>query len=248
MMFLFNLQIRIAYILWFNGIFLYCSQLVDLVKAFNNLERWNHLKDVITHTPDLYSRIQNIWKTHASYFFKEHKTGLDISNIVERINSGSNRVIYRIGAGASCQVKLDGREIILAVKLPSHIGAVCDFGSYKSQRQLDASKNLYAYNPLNIESMTFEKLAAEGKNVPWVTGIVAGYGLLGTLTEDVTEGGICEITQRGSSTAVVKRYPDGRMEEVSVDWKYLGSTLGVTTNYFSSRLQIDRSISKRRKK
>ena len=218
------------------------------MEPFNNLERWDHLKDIIRQTPMLYTRIQKIWRAKSELLLgKPGRTS--IADFVHFIYSGSNRDIYRIGNGASCPVELDGHKIILAVKLPRHPGAAREFGSYTSQRQLDTSKDLNNdFNLLNIEAMTFEKRAMEGKTVPRVTGIVAGYGLLGTLTEDLTEGGVCEVNREGyNSPVVIKRYPDGRKEEVSVDWKYLGDTTDVTTDYFTTRLQIDRPPPKKSK-
>ena len=106
-----------------------------------------------------------------------------------------------------------------------------------------------------IDVQKFEYLAKLGREIPRVTGIVAGYGIIATLTEDLSEGGLYELEVNTSgASGIVKSSRDGKQHQVvcadlkcefppDIQIRMLTSKqeMNIESNYFLERLQIDKS-------
>lgn len=225
---------------------------------FSNLGHWRELKEIVTRQRRFFAPIRDLLKSRGGMFSRRHSSEHSpIPESVRRIDSGSNRDVYRIGRST---IPLAGRRITLAVKVPMFDS--CTFGRYKNESELDQLA-LFDYEKriLDYEARAFEYLASQGASIPWVTGIVAGYGIIGTLTEDISECGLYIIQKPvPQSDRVIKTQKDSPVSasqiktpspsvvsprgisplEVIVDQKYAGAHAGITTDYFRERLQMNR--------
>ncbi len=223
------------------------------MEPFDNFQRWKKLKEIIPKDKELVSIIQNILKYGAH---KSNVKKLDYSlNNCELISSARSREIYRVGKKTNKVVELDRQKIILATKLTT--GYVDYKYTYMNEKELDDPLILnksFETILLNHEVQKFEYLASLGRDIPKVTGIVTGYGIIATLTEDLSEGGICKLEENlTGASEIIKSSSNGKDHEVvcaDLKWEFpidiqrklIFSELemNVNTNYFLERLQIDR--------
>lgn len=204
------------------------------MKPFNNLERWQQLKSLIIDSPDLYDIIRVAWQELAGYERMPKN-----SELIQFVEQGRSRRIYRVKHTVEHPVVIDKQQIVLALKVPYALDAT-HLGEYANVDDIDRKFPEDKLRTLDLEVRAFEVYAKQGRNVPKVTGIIAGYGLIGTLTEDLTEGGKCKISFNNSGAQEIsKQHRTGRLTKTFADCKYLGPHNKSKTNYLKERLQID---------
>ena len=217
------------------------------MEPFNNFDRWQQLKTYIEARRDLYELLQEFWQVYTVHPY-DRQVPETLAAKVECLGRGSNREVYRISK--SCEYELDCGfgKIVLACKVPD-IGEDHKFryadGFFFSEPQRwnkyylsqCAESNLIAL-PL-LEAQCFEEAAASGKNVPAITGIIAGFGILGTITEDVSQGGKYEVERKDWDHVYVQK-ENCEKQIVIVDRKK-DIPLTSETDYYFHRLQIDRA-------
>ncbi|MBS3152406.1 hypothetical protein J4230_03275 [Candidatus Woesearchaeota archaeon] len=221
------------------------------MEPFDNFERWKKLKEIIPKDRDLVSIIQNILRYGTT---KSHLNKLDynLSNC-ELIASGRSREVYRLGKKT---IEIDSQRMILAIKLTTgHVDYKFIYNDEKELNDPEILEKKFEVIALNYEVQKFEYLAKLGREIPRVTGIVAGYGIIATLTEDLSEGGLYELEVNTSgASGIVKSSRDGKQHQVvcadlkcefppDIQIRMLTSKqeMNIESNYFLERLQIDKS-------
>jgi len=209
---------------------------------FDNYQRWFELKSAISNDKKLVAIIQDILKDRSNLFHgTDYQTGSTL-DLYERISAGSSRDTIRLGRRDSHKIKLCGNQIILALKVPCRGCDNRNLFLYESVDDLGEDKH-FNLDELNQEARRFETAALNGKSVPAVTGIIAGYGILGTITEDITRGGLFEVIEpkyQTSARIFTKiRMNNGDIIRYTTDFKYLGISHS-DNDYLKERLQIDK--------
>ena len=203
------------------------------MEPFNNHGRWLQLVEYVQGNPDLFGLIRDIWKFYADV------SEIDLTGKVEGLFSAGSRDILRLGLGDSLKINAGFGDFIAAVKIGGFPGKENrNHFSYDNESFFDSHSSFnYHYK----ETRLFEKYGKEGEVlVPKVTGVVTGFGLIGTLTEDISEGGKYDPEFDEMGNRSIKRKFQGRVEEVYVDLKYdHHGSLKDCADYFQCRLRVD---------
>lgn len=156
---------------------------------------------------------------------------------------------FRIGRTTEYELDCGFGKIVLACKVPAcnehHNFAYAD-GFFPTEPQnitkymsspLAGSKLIY--RSLS-EARCFEEAATEGKDIPAVTGVIAGFGIIGTISQDVSHGSKYQVEYKDWDHVFVHG-ENGEKKIVTVDMKKDFSRKSQLDYYFH-RLQIDRTL------
>ncbi len=219
------------------------------MEPFNNFDRWTQLKNYVESNCDLYQLLQDFWQVYSTPYDKR-TVPKDLENKIEDLGDGNTRHIYRIGKTTEYEFDCGFGKMVLICKLPArgehenfsypanYFPTAPDLGrSYAGKVHPERGANILLRRPL-MEAQSFEEAAVKGKNIPKVTGIIAGNGILGTLTQDVSEGDRKEIEFADYDRVYVIDKTTRAKELVYTDRKG-HFPLSPKTDYYFHRLQID---------
>ncbi len=218
------------------------------MEPFNNFERWTQLKEYIQSHAELYQLLQDFWRVYTveSYVGEEPT---DLASKIEYLDRGRTRETFRIGKTTEYELDCGFGKIVLACKVPDigehhHFAYSDGFFPTEPQRWSEYTSSPSAESDLIVlplrEVLFFDESAKEGKIVPQVTGIIAGFGILGTITQDVSHGGTRRVEPKDWDNVYV--YDEsGNKEIMQVDGKK-DFPLVCKTDYYFHRLQIDRLL------
>jgi hypothetical protein len=220
------------------------------MRSFDNLKRWRALVEYINSDPQTLQALDDLLRSKANEVLD---TGLEFGSLdgrVEELGYGRNRDLYRIGVDRSHTIPIARRGMVLAVKLPN--GLTGDIGPavYESEAQLesfDHNPERPIYRVLKEVNCFHEYAERKGRarysdiELPWVTGIIAGYGLVGVLTEDVTRGGNYELLPSRGRRVRIRNKRSEVIREVYSDLKWEHPDKDDET-YMKERLQVDKML------
>ncbi len=218
------------------------------MNAFNNSERWNDLKNQIISNPVLIDLVKNIYILKHNEFYRNKNEKLPVRNIenqIEVIGAGRSREVIRLGKGLMYPIIVDGKKITLVSKL-GWVYSELSTATYSDESDFETTSCFHESISLSLlckEGEYFKQYAKDGKNIPGVTGIVAGYGVVGILTQDLSHGGKYAV-EREVAMNRLKLSSNNESIEVFHDLKYANGLRRFSYEYLlktlSERLQIDK--------